>query len=82
MLPADFSGDVPRFGGTQSADQSALDAVGEAALACDDEYFDHVYAAWGSTSARAMPRRDTRAPTPQGGVLGKDVCCDRRTASQ
>jgi hypothetical protein len=52
VLPADFSGDIPRLGGAQSADKSALDAVGEAALACDDEYFDHVYAAWGSTTAR------------------------------
>ena len=52
VLPADFSGDVPRLGGIQSADKSALDAVAAAALACDDEYFDHVYAAWGSTVAR------------------------------
>jgi hypothetical protein len=52
VLPADFSGDVPRLGGIQSADKSAIDAVGDAALACDDEYFDHVYAAWGSSTAR------------------------------
>ena len=52
VLPADFSGDVPRLGGIESADKDALDAVGDAALACDDEYFDHVFAAWGSTTAR------------------------------
>lgn len=76
VLPADFSGDVPRLGGIESADKSAIDAVGDAALACDDEYFDHVYAAWGSSAAHDQKQplwdavaaclRDRGYDTPDG----------------
>lgn len=53
VSPADYTDDIPRFGGFVSKDKASLDQAGQAELSCVQEYFDHVYAGYGMAASYA-----------------------------